>query len=239
MLVPPGSFLMGSDTGTYDEKPVRRVAITEPFYLGKFPITQEQYLAVMKSNPATFSRSGRREDFVRSLSDVEVKRLPVETVSWEDAKKFCAAVGGGCRLPTEAEWEYACRAGTHTVFPFGDTLDSTQANCNGNFPNSPYLGRTSPVGDYPANGFGLFDMVGNVWEWCEDWYGAYKDVKAKSDPDGALTDPVQSKNQLYDRRVLRGGSWRLDARGCRSAGRDGLAAVGRSFVGFRACFRLD
>ncbi len=149
--------------------------------------------------------------------------LPVETFSWEEAIEFCKRLsempeekkaGRKYRLPTEAEWEYACRAGTTTPFHFGSELNEGQANCNGTVPygtdtKEPYLEKTSPIGTYPANAWGLYDMHGNVCEWCSDWYGDY--------PSGSLTNP--SGPATGSSRVLRGGSWIFGAVNCRSASR--------------------
>jgi formylglycine-generating enzyme required for sulfatase activity len=140
-------------------------------------------------------------------------------------------------LPTEAEWEYACRAGTLTPFHFGTELNAQQANCDGNHPygtttRGPYLGRTCPVGQYPANAWGLHDLHGNIWEWCADWYSEdYYRSGENKDPQG----PVSGEG-----RVLRGGSWINIARHCRAAVRRRLAPTNRSNrIGFRVCLRLD
>ena len=133
------------------------------------------------------------------------------------------------RLPTEAEWEYACRAGTATPFHFGSQLNGRQANCRGTFPygtdtEGPYLEKTSLVGKYLANAWGLYDMHGNVWEWCSDWYGDY--------PSGSLTNPSGPATGL--RRVIRGGGWGFDAVFCRSAYRLGIVTSNREIIlGFR------
>ena len=244
ILVPPGTFLMGSDADEESETPAHRVTITKPYYLGRFPITQDQYHAVAKTNPSAFSRTGYRKERLAGWKEYEINRLPVETVTWLDVKTFCNVIGRGCRLPTEAEWEYACRAGTQTDYPFGEFYDGKQANCNGHYPGrtitlGPYLRRPSLVGSYSANGFGLFDMIGNVWEWCEDYLSAYNDVKANKDNSDALIDPLQSATQPEGRRVVRGGSWNLHAKNCRSAYRIGYLPIDHySDVGFRVCFPL-
>ena len=169
ILIQAGTFLMGSPASEAErdsDETRHEVTLTQPFYLGKYPVTQAQWKAVMGSNPSYFKGA----------------TLPVEKVSWEDAQGFCAKVrqktGQVVGLPTEAQWEFACRAGTSTPFHFGSALDGTQANCDGNYPygttkKGPYLKKTSPVGSYPANAWGLHDMHGNVWEWCQDWDGVY------------------------------------------------------------------
>ena len=155
--IPGGEFLMGSPEGegSDNEKPQHKVTVPE-FWMGKYPVTQAQYSAVIGKNPSHFKG----------------KNLPVEQVNWNDAIEFCKRLsrktGKSYRLPSEAEWEYACRAGTTTRYFFGDDLTQQQANFDLN------LGKTSPVGTYPANAFGLHDMHGNVWEWCQDyWHGNY------------------------------------------------------------------
>ena len=150
--------------------------------------------------------------------------LPVETVSWDDCqafiKKVNAALGCGARLPTEAEWEYACRAGTTTAYFWGNALNGDRANCcYGN-------AETTPVGKYGANPWGLCDMHGNVWEWCADWYGDY--------PTRGVVDPLGPASG--DIRVLRGGCWIYGARYCRSANRRRCDPGDRNFnFGFRLC----
>jgi len=200
--IDPGEFLMGSPASEEErlenelKHPVR---ITERFGIGKYPVTQAEYEAVMGKNPSHFSKVG--------------PDAPVESVSWDDAMEFCRRLtqqhresdelprGYEYTLPTEAQWEYACRAGSTTAFHFGDSLSSKQANFDGNYPyraeKGPYLGRTTPVGTYEANAWGLYDLHGNVWEWCRDWYGPY--------PPGEVTDPLGPDTGSY--RVVRGGSW--------------------------------
>jgi formylglycine-generating enzyme required for sulfatase activity len=207
------------------------VAITRPFYLGVFPVKQREYLPVMGKNPSLFGPDGGGgPDF------------PVENVSWTDAVDFCrrlslgpgeATAGRIYRLPTEAEWEYACRAGTTSPFAFGDTLSSEQANFDGRNPYGdvepgPYLRRTSRVGAYPDNAWGLYDLHGNVWEWCADWYRAdYYQESPAEDP------PGPAKGQF---RVVRGGSWHFYGNECRSAYRGRGSADFRLSVGFRVAF---
>ena len=228
--VPKGEFRMGAPDGEKDarddEKPQRRVEISKEYYLGKFEVTQAQYKAVTGETPSEFE-GGRR---------------PVERVSWEEAVKFCEVVakrtGRRVELPTEAEWEYAGRAGTTTPFHFGSKLNGDLANCDGNNPygtdaEGAYKQRTAEVGSYPANPWGLYDMHGNVSEWCRDYYGP------NTTADGTR-DPVQLTKQAEDNRVIRGGSWISHAGFCRAADRGRLAPEKPSYrVGFRVSFRPD
>ncbi|MFO0878905.1 MAG: formylglycine-generating enzyme family protein [Gemmataceae bacterium] len=233
VLIPAGKFVMGSpsdEAGRRDnEGPQHEVIITRPFYLGIHPVTQAQYLKVMGTNPARFQgAAGGGPDH------------PVESVSWDDAQNLArwlsemlseSQARRSYRLPTEAEWEYACRAGSTTPFSFGNTLSGERASIDGNHPygdapRTPSVPRTARVGSFPANHFGLYDMHGNVWEWCADWYdAAYYPRAPRQDPPGPEVG-------LY--RVLRGGSWRNQAATCRSAYRNALAPNQRQpFIGFR------
>jgi formylglycine-generating enzyme required for sulfatase activity/serine/threonine protein kinase len=245
--IPEGNFWMGAAAGekgaSSDEKPRRKVEILRDFYLGKFEVTQAQYQKVMGKNPSWFSADGGGKDKVWRMG---TKDFPVENISWHDAKEFCKklselqeekAKGRKYDLPTEAEWEYACRAGTQTPFHFGSQLNGKEANCDGTNPygttaNGPYLQRTCKVGSYPANAFGLCDMHGNVWEWCRDRYG--KDYYRS----GHNIDPEGPENGAYW--VLRGGSWDDSAMHCRAAYRDRTdPALPNRRVGFRVRLRLD
>jgi len=208
-LIQAGSFMMGSKNGDIDEKPVHRVTITKPFYIGIYPVTQAEYKAIMGTNPSKFRGENR----------------PVEMVSWYEAKEFCRRLsekeGVTYRLPTEAEWEYACRAGTTTEYYWGDSIDGRYVWY---YDNSDR--QTHPVGQKLPNAWGLFDMSGNVWEWCKDWYG--RDYYSTSHE----TDPAGPSSGSY--RVLRGGSWNSDVDGARSGNRDGYTPSDRgSDVGFR------
>jgi formylglycine-generating enzyme required for sulfatase activity len=209
---------------------LHEVEITRPFHVGIFPVTQQQYQKVMGTNPSHFSANGGGQDEVQGL---DTGNFPVESVSWEDAVAFCQRLselpeekrcGRVYRLPSEAEWEYACRAGTSAPFHFGRSLSSTQANFDGNFPyggaaQGPYLWRTTAVGSYKPNAWGLYDMHGNVWECCSDWY-------AKDYYKGA-------------RRVIRGGCWSSRGHGCRSAYR-GIELANRDIdLGFRVALVLS
>jgi formylglycine-generating enzyme required for sulfatase activity len=205
-LIPPGQFLMGSpefEEGRQSNEMLHQVRITKPFYLGVYEVTQEEYNLVVGSNPSYF-KGGKR---------------PVELVSWEQAVEFCrklsAKEGQEYRLPTEAEWEYACRAGTITPFSFGTKLDWDQANCIGNGPlfiTGPSKRETVRVGSYQPNGFGLCDMHGNVWEWCADLFDEkYFAASPVDDPPG----PTEGSF-----RVFRGSAWDSNAWECRTAVRD-------------------
>jgi formylglycine-generating enzyme required for sulfatase activity len=168
---------------------------------------------------------------------------PVENVSWDDSQEFCkrltARLKGKVtvRLPWEAEWEYACRAGTMTEFHFGDVSNTDQVNYDGNefwhgSPEGEYRQRTTDVGSFPANPWGLFDMHGNVWEWCKDWLGEYEE--------DVQTDPFQLGNEIDDSRVVRGGSWLFGPDSCRAASRAGHGPdYRRRDLGCRVCFRLE
>ena len=244
VLIPPGEFLMGSPLSEVgrdeDEHPRRHVRITRPYYIGVYEVTQAEYKQVMGSNPSWFSKGGR---FEAEVTQMDTDRFPVEGVTWSDATEFCRrlssfaheeAAGRVYRLPTEAEWEYACRAGTSTPFHFGKLLTGEEANVHGRFPYGTseegiYLGRPAPIGSYPGNAFGVHDMHGNVWEWCSDWYSStYYSSSPLSDPPGAPRGV---------RRVIRGGGWDSLSRYCRSAYRRSFAPNFRSYdVGFRVAF---
>ena len=229
--VNPGSFMMGApgsetDRG-YDERP-HRVELTEGYWLGKYEVTQSQWELVMGNNPSEFS--GRRR--------------PVEQVSWEACVRFCRRLtkrerevgrlpaGYEYGLPTEAQWEYACRAGTTTATAFGNSLSSRQANFDGDYPygeasKGPYLKRTSDVGSYHPNGWGFYDMHGNVLEWCHDWYGSYG---------GAVRDPTGPSSGSG--RVFRGGGWGDYGKTCRSASRSNFKPSDWDVdLGFRVSLR--
>lgn len=200
-LIPAGEFLMGAPKSDGDandsEKPQHKVRITKSFYLGVTEVTQAEYEKVMGKNPSTFSKEGKRADRV---SGEDTSRHPVERVRWQDAVEFCkrlsAKEGATYRLPTEAEWEYACRAGTTTRFCFGNDEESL-----GNYAwfreNSKR--KTHPVGQKKPNAWGLYDMHGNVFEWCQDCF----DVSYGSER--AVTDPKRLAGGFG--RLLRGGSF--------------------------------
>jgi formylglycine-generating enzyme required for sulfatase activity len=225
--IPPGTFIMGSpntEKGRGDDEIRHKVTLSKGLYLGVHAVTQEQWQSIMGSNPSHFKGE---------------KNLPVEQVSWEDCQAFCKKLRQKAakpyRLPTEAEWEYACRAGTTAPYHYGETVSTDQANYNGNFTfgngkKGVYRAKTMPVGRFPANPWGLYDMHGNVWQWCQDWHGGYlqKDV---TDPQGA---------KLGTNRVLRGGSWGSHPLFCRSANRNFSGPENRTeFYGLRVCFYLE
>jgi uncharacterized protein (TIGR02996 family) len=245
-LIPAGTFLMGSPEGENgrgsEEGPQHAVTLSQPFHLGIYPVTQEQYERVIGSNPSFFSSRGGGRQKVKKQ---DTRGFPVENVSWDDAVAFCRKLseipeekqrGRVYRLPTEAEWEYACRGGlsSSTPFSFGHSLFSAQANFKGNQPDGgtptcPNLDRPTPCGSYPANAFGLSDMHGNVWEWCADWYGSY--------PPGAVTDPTGPSEGSV--RMLRGGSWTYFSWLCRAASRYGAwPRDRRDDFGFRLAFSV-
>jgi len=237
-----GTFNMGSPAnepqrGDY-EGPQHQVTVSA-FYMGKDLVTQAEYEQIMGSNPSKFKGWN----------------MPVERITWFDAVEYCNKLSqkeelepaytisgtgnnrtviwnqnaNGYRLPTEAEWEYACRAGTTTPFSTGNNISTDQANYDGNYPYSNYARglwreKTTNVGSFPANAWGLFDMHGNVFEWCWDWYGNYES--------GPQTDPTGAEYGSY--RVLRGGSWYDNGRYIRSANRNSSSPLLRSHsVGFR------
>ena len=227
--IPGGTFMMGTEdeeikrlvkkynSGLYkDESPEHEVTVSG-FYMAKFQVTQAQWKQV--ADLPQVERELKPEP-----SHFEGENLPVERVSWYDAVEFCQriskATGKEYRLPSEAEWEYACRAGTTTPFNFGETITSELVNYNGNFTyaneaKGEYREETTPVGSFPANGFGLYDMHGNVWEWCADtWHDSYQ---------GAPNDGSAWTTGGNDTYVLRGGSWLILPRNCRSANRVRIA----------------
>ena len=218
VLIRPGSFMMGSDKGSPEEKPVHKLAITKPFFLGKHEVTQAQYQAVMGANPAHFKGDDT---------------LPVEMISWNNCQEFLKKLnekipGKEFRLPTEAQWEYACRAGSTTDFFFGDD-ESLVDQYAWNYNNGEE--KTHLVGVKKPNAWGLYDMHGNVWEWCQDFYGGkYYETSPAEDPKGPQTGPLH---------VLRGGSWDLVPKACRSFCRyKGDSSFRHVFIGLRICCSL-
>jgi formylglycine-generating enzyme required for sulfatase activity len=211
VLIPAGTFTMGVEESRPDEKPVTKVTLTKPFYFGKYEVTQAQWQAVMGSNPSYYKGTN----------------LPVEQVSWNAAQGFLTNLnervsGYHFRLPSEAEWEYACRAGSTTQYSFGD--GDTALPEYGWFTGNGER-KTHPVGEKKPNAWGLYDMHGNVWEWCQDWYAPY--------PGGEVTDPTGPATGATI--VMRGGSWSHGSRDLWSSFRFGR--FNRNFpfrsVGFR------
>jgi uncharacterized protein (TIGR02996 family) len=245
VLIPPGAFLMGLPKGEENEEqsPQHEVAISKPFYLGVHPVTQKQWGTIMGDNPAWFSATGGDLDKVQGLNTAD---FPVERVSWLDATRFLKKLAARSeeasqtrqyRLPSESEWEYSCRGGLpcSTLFHFGNSLSSAQANFNGTRPHGrarrgPALSRPCPVGSNPANAFGLFDMHGNAWEWCEDW---------GEEKPSTRQEPVTRKPSRHTSRVIRGGSWIGCGKYCRSAYRASNRPSRQiNYVGFRAALVL-
>ena len=205
VAIPGGKFLMGSPEGQgYDrERPQHQVTI-QPFYMGKYPVTQAQWERVAYLPKVKIDLRSKPSHF-------QGANLPVENVSWHDAQEFCVrlskATGKLYRLPSEAEWEYACRANTTTPYYFGDTITTDLVNHRNKY------GQTTEVGKFPPNAFGLYDMHGNVWEWCEDgWHKNY--INAPIWPNSSIAWMSNDNN-----RVLRGGQWYLNPSYCRSASR--------------------
>jgi len=222
VFIPPGTFVMGSpenEKGRHDDEHQHVVTLTTGFYCQVTEVTQGQWVEVMGNNPSHFQDCG--DD------------CPVEFVSWKDCQEFIMELNrregrNKYRLPREAEWEYACRAGSQRAFATGRILET---GCG----HAPYLDavgwycgnsgkRPHPVGRKSPNAFGLCDMHGNMWEWCEDWYGSY--------PSGHVTDPTGPPSGAS--RVLRGGGWHEDAEDCRSAIRVGRSPESKAgTLGFR------
>jgi eukaryotic-like serine/threonine-protein kinase len=226
VYIPAGTFTMGApkleDSSRDNERPGHLVTVPR-FYMSRYAVTQQQYLAVMGNNPSNYQGA----------------QLPVEQVSWHDAQEFCQKLsvqtGKEYRLPSEAMWEYACRAGTTTPFHFGETINTEVANFDGNYiyadaTKGQYRCQTTVVGSFPANDFGLADMHGNVWEWCEDhWHENYQ---------GAPLDGSSWNDNDY--RLLRGGAWNYIPSDCRSAVRSRLSANVRNYyIGFRVVHLHD
>jgi formylglycine-generating enzyme required for sulfatase activity len=233
--IPPGNFMMGSpkeekkrekrwDGQKGPDETLHKVTLSKGFYMGVYTVTQEQWQEIMGSNPAKFKGE---------------KNLPVEMVSWDDCQEFIKKLREKdkkpYRLPFEAEWEYACRAGTTTPFHFGETISTDQANYNGDYTygtgkKGAFRQKTTPVGTFAANTFGLFDMHGNVLQWCQDWLSDY--------PQNDVVDPQGPEKG--DVRVLRGGSWVEVPEVCRSAFRGWHGSGHRGDqIGFRLCFCLE
>lgn len=258
----PGDFWMGSTTGETDEQPAHCVRITRPFYLGLHEVTRGQFRRFVQEsgyrteperdgeggwgwNTAARKFEGRDSKYNwQNTSFAQTDEHPVVNVTWNDAVAFCDWLsrkeGKQYRLPTEAEWEYACRAGGETAYHSGDdpqrlvrvanvadaSLQATYATATWGMELNDRHAFTSPVGSFTANAFGLHDMHGNVWEWCADWYGEdYYSVSASDDPQGPAAG---------SKRVNRGGSWASAAALARSANRSGVVPSSRDRnIGFR------
>jgi formylglycine-generating enzyme required for sulfatase activity len=241
VLIPAGSFLMGSSDGPYDEGPRHRVVISKPFYMAKYEITEPQWEAVMGTNP-------RLVDWRKTPNEMVGPRKAMRGVSWNDCQQFTAKLseqqsGHSFSLPTEAQWEYACRAGSETAFSYGDDPEELGEYAlfagNKEWPGADGTFRYHDVGLKRPNAFGLYDMHGGVWEWCADWYAA--DAYFSS----PLTDPSGPDSGRF--KVLRGGSWFRYAKYARSAYRrffhptgdsDGVTAWILDF-GFRPVINVD
>ena len=240
VAIPEGTFVMGSpntEAERFDNEGPQQTVNIPPFFMGKYEVTQAQYQAVMGNNPAFFKGAKR----------------PVELISWDEAVKFCQKlsqkISKTCRLPSESEWEYACRAGTTTPFYFGETITPDLVNYDGNVSYGAaskglYREQTTDVGSFPPNAFGLYDMHGNVWEWCADpWHDNHQGAPS----DGRVWDGSSNNNRYqnynllvnikndYRTRLLRGGSWNFDPAYCRSAIRDFSNAPDHAneYIGFR------
>jgi eukaryotic-like serine/threonine-protein kinase len=208
--IPGGTFMMGDRRHHQDEQPIHQVTLP-PFYMGKYPITQAQYRSIMGEHMGVGGGAN----------------YPIEHINWDDALEFCSKLshqtGQQYSLPSEAQWEYACRATTTTAFHFGDIITPDLVNYNGDY---PYQGaptgenraQATPVGSFPPNTFGLYDMHGNVWEWCLD---EYQPNYLGAPTDGSALVSTTSAGDL--KRVMRGGAWDYVAKGCRSSVRCSLA----------------
>lgn len=228
VLVPAGEFDMGSPMSELkrdDDEAQHHIKLTKPFYMGKFEVTQLQFRVIMEQNPSKFGGD----------------KLPVDNINWYEAcrflKKLSEKTGVKFRLPTEAEWEYACRAGTTTAFNTGTTIDSDLANYEAEEVyadgiTGTSLDSTCEVGKFKPNAFGLYDMHGNVWEWCSDYYDEnYYKVTPLSDPKGP---------QKGDGKVLRGGAWNEPPAKCRSADRNHRGEkANQPVIGFRVVMDVE
>ena len=214
LWVEPGTFTRGSALGVagrQDDETPHEVILTRGYWLGKYEVTQEEWRRVMGTEPSHFRACG--------------PRCPVETVSFRDVERFVAELerrspGSRFRLPTEAEWEHACRAGTETAFSTGDEITAAQASFDARYSiageepfdaEGVYKGSPAPVGSYPPNPWGFHDLHGNVWEWCQDRYGPYPEAEEGE----GVTDPVGPASGPL--RVIRGGNWTFDGNSMRCA----------------------
>lgn len=249
--IPAGTFMMGSpaNEAQRDDKEERHsVTISKPFYIGVHEVTQSQFAKLMRGLPDSSDRSAFKGE-----------ENPVENLEWQRAGLFCERLSARpeeirarrkYRLPTEAEWEFACRAGTETAFHVGNSLSAEQANFNGNYPagdadKGKYLRQTTKVGSYQPNAYGLYDMHGNVAEWCSDWYDPdyYLDSPVE-DPAGPPFGVVPTGFTNYGDKnffvVVRGGCWVDDGRACRSAYRfRAMPNTQYRLIGFRVVCEME
>ena len=264
VLVPKGTFMMGStpsEAGLQPDELQHQVTISRSFYIGVHEVTQKQYETVMDQNPSFFRGERLTQRDLKAgevAKNIDSSNHPVEAIHWADAVEFCSRLSAlpgekkarrVYRLPTESEWEYACRAGSDTVYCFGNNADSLVdyawfGNNSGSKPldaeslltlvNNDFAlycqklleegCRTHPVGTKKPNAWGIYDMHGNVWEWCSDWYGEY--------PKGPTTDPVGPREGSL--KVIRGNGWESLAKFCRAADRHGISRGTTSYsFGFR------
>jgi len=268
LWIPPGRFWMGSpatEPERLDSEDPQHLVQLQGFFMSQTPITQAQWREVadwqerpgerwgrqLKTNPSRFQSNAEQGEGLERLFETEANtnNRPVEQVSWLDAMEFCSRLsqrtGRSYTLPSEAQWEYACRAGTTTPFHFGDRISSKLANYNDEYddeyvygpgPKGIDRGQTTPVGMFPANAWGLYDMHGNVWEWClDEWHANYNG--APTDGSAWVEHVEGEKNKELEKiRLLRGGSWFFIPGLCRSACRGGIHPDDRSgFIGFRVC----
>ncbi|MFN7871808.1 MAG: formylglycine-generating enzyme family protein [Cyanobacteriota bacterium] len=272
LWIPPGRFWMGSpatEPERLESEGPQHLVQLQGFFMGQTPITQAQWREVadwqerpgerwgrqLNTNPSRFQSNAEQGEGLERLFETEANtdNRPVEQVSWLDAMEFCSRLsqrtGRSYTLPSEAQWEYACRAGTTTPFHFGDRISSELANYNDEYddeyddeyvygpgPKGIDRGQTTPVGMFPANAWGLYDMHGNVWEWCLDqWHGNYNG--APTDGSAWVEHADGEKNKEPEEiRLLHGGSWGSIPRFCRSACRDNGPPDGPGGnIGFRVC----
>jgi formylglycine-generating enzyme required for sulfatase activity len=265
LWIPPGRFWMGSppeEPDRSDAEGPQRLVQLQGFFLGQTPVTQAQWRAVaqwqprdgerwgqeLQANPSRFQAKDAADEQQREVfgefrlldGETSTDQRPVEQVSWHDAMEFCNRLsqrfGRRYTLPSEAQWEYACRAGTTAPFHFGDTITSKLANYDasvsyGDGPTGEYRQQTTAVVSFPANGWGLYDMHGNVWEWCTDhWHDTYEGASEDEQP---WIDESAGKNHA---RLLRGGAWVRSPKDLRSASRSNHHPDNRFiYVGFRVC----
>ena len=235
VFIPAGTFMMGGNKEQKDENPLH-TANLKSFYISKYPVTQQQW-RIVSNFPKITRYLKHKPSFFKG------DKLPVEKVSWLDTQEFCKRLskytGRNYRLPTETEWEYACRGKTQTDFFCGDELTPELANYNqeatndGKKSNQKKPKKTTPVGSFYPNPFGLYDCHGNVWEWCEDHY---VDNYKQKPTDGSAYYSSLSRAE----RVIRGGSWSVSSANCRSGKRNGyIADSNYNFLGFRIVCVLD